>query len=91
MTYSIYECSPKARAKIESEEDKYGVDSALNHYRSKYPLPLLRIGEAFAVPFTEGLEASVRNSAAIYGKKTGKKFTVISHKKAAVLEVARIA
>lgn len=92
MNYKIYDCSDKARKKIaEGVEDKYGVESLLSHHRSKYPLPLLHIGQAFAVPVAEGLDASVRNAASIYSKKTGKKFTIIRHKDAGVLEVARIA
>lgn len=89
MAYEIYACSDKARAKIEATEDKFGLDEA-KHHRIKYPFHDMHIGSAFAVPFAEGSEASVRNCASAYARKTGKKFTVIRHNEAGVLEVARI-
>ena len=91
MQYEIVECSPKARAKITSEEDAYGIETSLQHQRSKYPWPLLHIGKSFIVPFAEGNEASLRNGAVAFAKKTGKKFAVIRHNEYSCFEVARIA
>lgn len=91
MSYSIVDCSPKARAKIVSFEDNKGVEDELPHQRSKYPWQLLKIGQSFAVPLAEGNEASLRNGAAQFSKKTGKRFTVIRHAEFACFEVARIA
>lgn len=91
MAYEVIECSPKARGKIASFEDAIGTETELSHQRSKYPWPLLKIGQSFTVPLAEGNEASLRNGAAQYAKKTGKKFTVIRHGEYACFEVARIA
>ena len=89
MAYDLYPCSPKARAKIETETDEFGIEGA-KHHRTKYPFQYMRIGDAFAVPYAEGSEASVRNCASSFARKTGKGFTVIRHNEAGVLEVARI-
>lgn len=91
MTYAIIECSPKARTKIVSFEDAIGVEDEATHQRQKYPWPLMKIGQSFTVPLAEGNEASLRNGAAQYAKKTGKKFTVIRHGEYNCFEVARIA
>jgi hypothetical protein len=91
MTYQIVESSPKALAKVETTEDKFGIDETLSHQRSKYPWPLLRIGQSFTVSIIEGNEASLRNGAVAYAKKSGKKFTVIRHAEYSCFEVARIA
>jgi len=91
MAYEICDASPKAKAKIASYEDTKGVEAQLTHQRALYPWPMLAIGKAFAVPLAEGNEASLRNGAASYGKKTGKRFTVIRHSEHGCFEVARIA
>jgi len=91
MSYNIVDCSPKARSKIESFEDTKGVEDALTHQRSKYPYQLLKIGQAFTVPLSEGNEASLRNGASQHAKKSGKRYTVIRHAEYACFEVARIA
>lgn len=90
MEYQVIEASPKAKAKIQSYEDAIGIEAS-DHQRQKYPWPFMRIGQAFAVPLAEGNEASLRNGAAQYGKKTKKKFTVIRHAEFNCFEVARIA
>ena len=90
MQYEIVDCSPKAKTKIKSEEDKYGMKTSLTHQRSKYPWPLLQIGKSFIVPFAEGNESSLRNGAASYAKKSAKKFAVIRHNEFSCFEVVRI-
>ena len=91
MSYEVMECSPKARSKIKSFEDALGVDAELTHHRSKYPWPLLKIGQSFAVRLSEGNEASLRNGASQFSKKTGKKFAVIRHSEYGWFECVRIA
>lgn len=91
MFYEIIECSPKALAKIKSLKDTIGVEEEFTHQRQKYPWGFLKIGQAFTVALSEGNEASLRNGAAQYSKKTGKKFTVIRHGNYACFEIARIA
>lgn len=90
MTYEIIESSPKALAKVEATEDAYGVENELTHQRAKFPWQLLKIGQSFAVPVSEGNEASLRNSASQFSKKTGKKFAVLRHSDLQLLECARL-
>ena len=91
MSYEVMECSPKARSKIKSFEDALGVDAELTHHRSKYPCALLKIGQSFAVWLSEANEASLRNGASQFSKKTGKKFAVIRHPEYGWFECVRIA
>jgi hypothetical protein len=91
MTYELIECSPKAKAKIKNYEDAIGVEEEASHQRQKYPWPLMKIGQAFTVPLAEGNEASLRNGASQFAKKTGKKFAVIRHGEYSCFECVRIA
>lgn len=91
MTYELIESSPKAKAKIKSYEDAIGVETELSHQRQKYPWPSMAIGQSFTVPLAEGNEASLRNGASQFSKKTGKKFAVIRHAEYSCFECARIA
>lgn len=91
MSYEVYESSPQAKARIESETDCFGLEEPQPNRRSKYPFGQLKIGQSFAVPITEANENSLRGGASNYGKKIGgKKFTVIKHASHGVFEVARI-
>lgn len=90
MTYAIYEASPKAKAKIEDYSDLIGT-AATDHHRKKYPFDELKIGQCFTVAINECKEASLRVSATNHGKRTNKKFIVISHSEHGVIECARIA
>lgn len=90
MNYEIVESSPKAKEKIKNYEDAIGVEDVPEHQRAKYPWPCLAIGQSFTVPLSEGNEASLRNGASQYAKKTGKKFTVLRHAQYSCFEVARI-
>lgn len=89
MSYPIYECSPKARAKIKGyhEHEMLTVDT---HHSSKYKFEMLQVGYAFAVPISEDAEGSLRILATRYGKRYNRKFTVIKHADSGVIEVARI-
>lgn len=89
MSYPIYQSSPKALAKITSYQDDKGT-SVNTHHSSKYKFEQLAIGYSFAVPISEQKELSIRQLAIEYGKKLGKKFSVIKHKEHGLIEVARI-
>lgn len=90
MDYQIFECSPKARAKIKVEikdlNDTFISESGL----TKYPFSQLKIGQSFTVPIEGAKESSIRLSSTGQGKKQGKKFTVIKHDELGCIEVARI-
>lgn len=90
MTYEIKECSPQAKAKIKTHEDKVGI-SINEHVLTKYPFDSLHIGQCFTIPIAEANEFSLRITASSRGKKTGKKFSVIKHAAFNCVEVARIA
>lgn len=91
MAYEVIECSPLARARIETQTDAFGTETPSPHHRTKYPFGLLKIGQCFTVSYDEGNEGSLRAGAATYGKKAGgKKFTVIKHADRRLIEVARI-
>ena len=91
MAYEVIECSPLARARIETQTDVFGTEPPSPHHRTKYPYALLKIGQCFTVSYDEANENSLRGGAANYGKKSGgKKFTVIKHAERRLIEVARI-
>lgn len=90
MSYAIIEASPEARKLITDYTDKNDT-SPNEHHRVKYPLSEVKVGYCFTVPFAEANEVGLRASATNYGKKVGKKFTVIKHSKYECFEVARIA
>jgi hypothetical protein len=89
VTYPVVEASPKAKAMI-AEGTKPKGDAFVNtHHRSKYKFEQLEIGWSFTVPFSEP-ETSLRILSSRYGKKLGRKFTVIKHNDYSCFEVARI-
>lgn len=90
--FEIVQCSPNAEARIAADFDESKAAPVGNnmHHRVKYPFDLLHVRQAFAVPFAQVSECSLRVSAANRGKSTGKKFAVIKHAAAQVFEVARI-
>lgn len=90
MSYSIIDSSPQVLAKITNFEDAIGVSSEPAHHRSKYPWAELSIGKSFCVPIGEANEGSLRNGAAAFNKRTGKKLTVIRHANFGCFEVARV-
>jgi hypothetical protein len=84
----IFDCSPKAKAKIQSFVDKYeGLEQIPT--KEKYPWTKLAIGQAFIVGIDKA-EANVRNLASVRGKELKKKFCVIKHEDLKIFEVARI-
>lgn len=89
MDYPIYTSSPKALKLIQSYQDDKGT-SVNTHHSSKYKFEQLAIGFSFAVPIAEGKETSLRRLATEYGKKLGKKFSVLKHQEIGMIEVARI-
>lgn len=92
MAYEIFDCSPRAKAKIAEDAEANAKPVELEkHYRTKYPFGNLSVGQCFTIPFAEANELSVRNAASIYAKRTEKKFCVLRHNEHACLEVARIA
>lgn len=91
MKYEIVKCSPKAHCKILSFSDEHGIELRDENKKQKYPWHQIKIGESFAVPFSEANEASLRNCASKFSKKTGKKFAIIRHGEFNCFEAARIA
>lgn len=92
MSYSIYECSPKAKVKI--KDDAYDDPKPVateKHYRTKYPFGSLTVGQCFTIPIAEVNEVSLRNACSIYAKRAEKTFTIIRHNEHGVIECARIA
>jgi len=91
MAYEIFDCSPEAAKRIESETDAFGVTERKGNHRTKYPFADLLLGKCFTVPIGEANEASLRNQASASGVRFGgKKFAVIKHVELGVVEVARI-
>lgn len=90
MAYEIYECSPKAKARIKEEivdlNDTFKSESAL----TKYPFSELKIGQCFTIPISEANESSLRLASTVQSKKQNKKFTVVKHAEQNCIEVARI-
>lgn len=90
MTFELHDASPQAKKKITSYVDTVGAH-ANDHHRIKYPFDELTIGKCFTVPFAEANETSLRLTASVRGKNSGKKFAVIKHNDLQIVEVARIA
>ncbi|HEX2242020.1 MAG TPA: hypothetical protein VHK27_01940 [Gammaproteobacteria bacterium] len=91
MNYEIYECSEAARRRIEPNAVECGQTYPNTHHRAKYPFSELKLGQAFAVPFKEASEPSLRVTASRLSKELKRKFIVIKHNDWEVFEVARIA
>ena len=90
MKYETYECSPQAKEKVQTTEDKFGLEAKGKSW-AKYPWDSMEIGKCFVVPFEAGKDKSLRTSAAQQKSKTGKSFVVIKHKDLKIFEVARVA
>jgi len=91
MAYEVFEASPQAKARIETQIDTFGITEPSSHHRVKYPFDKLAIGQCFTIPIAEANEVGLRSSAVAAGKRSGgKKFTVIKHREHAIIEVARI-
>lgn len=89
MRYEIFDCSEKAKAKIESTLDIVGTKEG--DYRAVYPLSELKIGQSFQVAISNDLnEGSFRTNLSKRGKRLGKKFCMIKHYEFGVYEIARI-
>ena len=87
---TIYDCSPQAKEKIKSFDDKIGLEPDAKLW-AKYPWGRMAIGKCFCLPFEAGKDKSLRTSAAQQKTKTGKSFIVIKHNELKIFEVARVA
>lgn len=89
--YPITECSPKARAKIESYDDPLWAPYV--NRRGIYPHGELKIGESFIVPLSEIKDGgmSLRINTYKRGKFLNRKFAVLKHiDENQCFEIARI-
>ncbi len=84
----IVESSPKAKAMIAPGTERKNDTFVNTHHRSKYKFEQLNVGQSMILPIDTS-EFSVRQLAVRYGKKLGRKFSVLKH--FGVIEVARIA
>lgn len=94
MSYKIYPNS-NITSKLQEPLEYHEKGFSNWHHLSKYPFNELQFGESFAVPFSDGNEPSIRQTATRHNaaaKKIGstKKFTVHKHVESEVIEVARI-
>lgn len=85
-----YDCSPEAKEKIKTTEDKVGLKPKGKSW-AKYPWDSMAIGKCFVLPFEAGKDKSLRTLASQQKTKLGKEFIVIKHKELKIFEVARIA
>lgn len=92
--YQIFECSPKAALRIRSREDRTGF-TTLEAYtpgpNTKYPWPLMQIGQCFTVSMDQVRDSTLRSLACTMSKKLKKKFIFICHNELRLYEIARIA
>lgn len=90
--YEIFDCSPRAKAKIAADfdESKAAPATPNEHHRVKYPFSALDVGKSFGVPMNEVNEGSIRNAASVHSKASGKKFCIVKHPGLMLYEVARI-
>ena len=91
MENKIVVSSPQALALIKTQTDVFGVNDVSPHHRTKYPFDALPIGQSFTLPIEGTNEASLRNQASAWKKRSGgKTFAVLKHSEYACFEVARI-
>lgn len=87
--YELINCSPIAEKRIIDKNSP--IESKRKDLRAKYPLSELEPGLCFTIPIAELKSLpDFRTLVSKYSKKTGMKFTVITHKENGLYEIARI-
>ena len=93
MAYEIYTASQEAMKRLLvniNDPDPFGTSEPSKHGYTKYPFDQLHIAQAFIVPMAEAKYSVLANTAWNKGNHSGKKFTLVTHREAGIIEVARI-
>lgn len=90
LPLGIIQCSPQARELI--REDLITNRTLDNRANEKWPINILDVGECFCLP-RDWIKYSIsefRRDMILKAKRNNKGIAVINHKKAGIIEVARI-